>query len=82
MFSFQSSYVRYTVLSRRNLNKLKIKTSEFVKTSENIDSKFSALLRTRFWNNLQRVRPKTKYLKVKYVKVFGRKNSQGPKQDS
>ena len=82
MFFFQSPDVRYTVLYPRNLNKLKIKNSEFVKANENVDIKFSALLSTRFWNNLQRVRLRPKYLKAKYTKVFGRKNSQGPKQDS
>jgi hypothetical protein len=82
MFSIQFPDVRYTVLSPRNLNKLKIKNSEFVKANENVDIKFSGLLSTCFWNNLQRVRLKTKYLKAKYTKVFGRKNSQGPKQDS
>ena len=77
MFSFQSPDVIYTVLSLRNLNKLKIKNSECVKANENVDIKFSALLSTRFWNNLQRVRLKTQYLKAKYAKVF-----EGPKQDS
>ena len=82
MFSFQSPDVRYTVLPPRNLSKLKIKNSEFVKANENVDIKFSALFSTCFWNNLQRVRLKPKYLKAKCAKVFGRKNSEGPKQDS
>jgi hypothetical protein len=82
MFFFQSPDVRYTVLYPRNLSKLKIKYSEIVKANENADIKFRALLSTRFWNNLQQVRLKPKYLKTKYAKVFGRKNSEGPRQDT